>query len=174
MGAMASRLFAQPFGQEKIKENVKAPRHWPLRGGIHRWPVDSPHKGPVTRKMFPCDDVIIFWYILRLLFCIKSQWCREVYTGLASTMNCRRLQHLYTSIIWKNGCLNYRLSNFKGTLCDMTRRSFAVRGTSCYNIHGSGCKDYYQLSKGSHTRQAQLTSRISLFVWYRRNSCWIL
>ena len=21
-------------------------------GGIHRWPVDSPHKGPVTRKMF--------------------------------------------------------------------------------------------------------------------------
>ena len=26
---------------------------------IHRWPVDSPHKGPVTRKMFPFDDVII-------------------------------------------------------------------------------------------------------------------
>ena len=28
--------------------------------GIHRWPVDSPQKGPVTRKMFPFDDVIIF------------------------------------------------------------------------------------------------------------------
>ena len=27
--------------------------------GIHRWPVNSPHKGPVTRKMFPFDDVII-------------------------------------------------------------------------------------------------------------------
>ena len=27
--------------------------------GIHRWPADSPHKGPVTRKMFPFDDVII-------------------------------------------------------------------------------------------------------------------
>ena len=27
--------------------------------GIHWWPVDSPHKGPVTRKMFPFDDVII-------------------------------------------------------------------------------------------------------------------
>ena len=25
---------------------------------IHRWPVNSPHKGPVTRKMFPFDDVI--------------------------------------------------------------------------------------------------------------------
>ena len=27
--------------------------------GIHRWPVDSPHKWPVTRKMFPFDDVIM-------------------------------------------------------------------------------------------------------------------
>ena len=27
--------------------------------GIHRSPVNSPHKGPVTRKMFPFDDVII-------------------------------------------------------------------------------------------------------------------
>ena len=34
--------------------------------GIHRRPVNSPHKGPVARKMFPFDDVImwlkvIFW-----------------------------------------------------------------------------------------------------------------
>ena len=27
--------------------------------GIHRLPVNSPHKWPVTRKMFPLDDVII-------------------------------------------------------------------------------------------------------------------
>ena len=27
--------------------------------GIHRSPVDSPHKGPVTRKMGPFDDVIM-------------------------------------------------------------------------------------------------------------------
>ena len=27
--------------------------------GIHRWPVNSPHKWPVTRKMFPSDDVTI-------------------------------------------------------------------------------------------------------------------
>ena len=26
---------------------------------IHQCPVDSPHKGPVTRKMFPFDDVIM-------------------------------------------------------------------------------------------------------------------
>ena len=28
--------------------------------GIHRWPVNSPHKGPVTRKMSPCDGVIMW------------------------------------------------------------------------------------------------------------------
>ena len=27
--------------------------------GIHRWPVNSPHKGPVMRKMFPFEDVIM-------------------------------------------------------------------------------------------------------------------
>ena len=28
---------------------------------IHRGSVNSPHKGPVTRKMFPFDDVIMWW-----------------------------------------------------------------------------------------------------------------
>ena len=27
--------------------------------GIHRWPLNSPHKGPVTRKMFPFVGVIM-------------------------------------------------------------------------------------------------------------------
>ena len=27
--------------------------------GIHRWLVDSPHKMPVTWKMFPVDDIIM-------------------------------------------------------------------------------------------------------------------
>ena len=32
--------------------------------GIHRGPVNSPHKWPVTRKMFPFDDVIMEgWFI---------------------------------------------------------------------------------------------------------------
>ena len=27
--------------------------------GIHLWPVDSPHKEPVTRKTFPVGDIIM-------------------------------------------------------------------------------------------------------------------
>ena len=41
-----------------MKENIKAPRHW-LCAGNWPGPVNSPHKGPVTRKMFPFDDVIM-------------------------------------------------------------------------------------------------------------------
>ena len=36
--------------------------------GIHRWPVNSPHKWPVTRKMFPFDDVIMFTKLLGIIF----------------------------------------------------------------------------------------------------------
>ena len=32
--------------------------------GIHRWPVNSPHKWPVTRKMFPFNDVMILTHCL--------------------------------------------------------------------------------------------------------------
>ena len=33
--------------------------------GIHREPVNPPHKWPVTRKMFPFDDVImIYWWTM--------------------------------------------------------------------------------------------------------------
>ena len=51
----ASRLFTQPFIHAQIEENIKTPRHWPFGWKIHR----SPHKGSVTRKMFPFDDVIV-------------------------------------------------------------------------------------------------------------------
>ena len=33
--------------------------YWPFVRGIHWWPVDSPHKGPVMQKTYPCCDRII-------------------------------------------------------------------------------------------------------------------
>ena len=45
----ASGSFAQPLVQAQIKENIKAPRHWPLWG---EWPVDSLTKGPLSGKCF--------------------------------------------------------------------------------------------------------------------------
>ena len=39
--------------------------------GIHRWSVNSSHKRPVTRKMFPFDDVIM-WSINKMAVILPS------------------------------------------------------------------------------------------------------
>ena len=41
--------------QRKLQSSALLAFVW----GIHRGPVNSPHKWPVTRKMFPFDDVIM-------------------------------------------------------------------------------------------------------------------
>ena len=46
----------------------RSKKKWKLRvtglfEGTHRWAVNSPHKGPVTWKMFPFDDVIMIQYL---------------------------------------------------------------------------------------------------------------
>ena len=45
--------------------------------GIHRLPVNSPHKGPVTRKMFPFDDVIM----IRREFYERTSWIMCIMNG---------------------------------------------------------------------------------------------
>ena len=48
--------------------------------GIHRGLVNSPHKWPVTRKMFPFDDVIMLSMQLILLICWSPalHWNRNI------------------------------------------------------------------------------------------------
>ena len=40
--------------------------------GIHRWPVNSPHKGSVTRQMFPFDDVIVIFSRISGSVCLMN------------------------------------------------------------------------------------------------------
>ena len=63
MGTNASQIASLPIvystvysgaGQRKHQSSASLAFVW----GIHRRPVNSPHKWPVTRKMFPFDDVI--------------------------------------------------------------------------------------------------------------------
>ena len=55
----ASRLFTRPFIQTQIIGKHQSSASLALVRGIHRGPVNSAHKWPVTRKMFPFDDVIM-------------------------------------------------------------------------------------------------------------------
>ena len=72
MGAIASQItsltvvFSTVYlDTDKRKHQISASLAF-VRG-IHRRPVNSPYKGPVTRKMFPFDDVI--------MCAIKSEQC---------------------------------------------------------------------------------------------------
>ena len=64
MSAMASQITGVSIVSSNVCSGSDQRKHQSSASlafarGIHRWPVDSPHKGPVSRWMFPFDDVIM-------------------------------------------------------------------------------------------------------------------
>ena len=64
MSAMASQITSLTLVYSPVYSGVDQRKHQNSASlsfvrGIQRWPMNSPHEGPVTRKMFPFDDVII-------------------------------------------------------------------------------------------------------------------
>ena len=73
MSAMASQITSLTIVYSTVCSGADHKKHQSSASlasvrGIHRWPVNSPHKGPVTRKMFPFDDVIMFSVCASLLY----------------------------------------------------------------------------------------------------------
>ena len=66
MSAMASQITSITLVYPTLysRHRSKKTSSLAFERGNHRWPVNSPHKGPVTRKMFPFDDVIMWYYTL--------------------------------------------------------------------------------------------------------------
>ena len=64
MGAIASHISSLTIVYSIVCSDANQRKHQSSASlafvkGIHRGPVNSPHKWPVTRKMFPFDDVIM-------------------------------------------------------------------------------------------------------------------
>ena len=64
MGAMASQITSSTIVYSTVYSGADQRKHQSSASlafvrGMHRWPVNSPHKRPVTRKMFPFDDVLM-------------------------------------------------------------------------------------------------------------------
>ena len=64
MGAMASQITSLAIVNATVhleadQRKPQTPASLAFVRGICRWPVNSPHKGPVTRKMFAFDNVIM-------------------------------------------------------------------------------------------------------------------
>ena len=78
MGAIASQITSLTIVNSTVYSGADQSKHQSSASlafvwGIHRGPVNSPHKWPVTRKMFPFDDVImIIWHIIWPQTAVKS------------------------------------------------------------------------------------------------------
>ena len=77
MGAIASQITSLTIVYSTVYSGADQSKHQSsaslaLVRGIHRGPVNSPHKWPVTRKMFPFDDVIMTYG-----FCVAGPACGE-------------------------------------------------------------------------------------------------
>ena len=79
MGAIASQITSITIVYSAVYSDADQRKHQSSASlafvqGIHRWPVNSPHKGLVTRKMFPFDDVIMQAHNTSILVHITSYW----------------------------------------------------------------------------------------------------
>ena len=99
--------------------------------GIHRGPVNSPHKWPVTRKIFPFDDVIMI------------SWCYIIGRPDNMSMTCTRLQHKSSHAI--NHRYILRLSKWQLTVLPMTDISLKYNISVlailwCHLVADEGCR----------------------------------
>ena len=66
MGTIASQITSLTIVYSTVYSGADQRKHQSSASlafvrGVHRRPVNSTHKWPVTRKMFPFDDVIMFF-----------------------------------------------------------------------------------------------------------------
>ena len=78
MGIMASQITSLTIVYSTLYSSTNQRKHQSSASlafvwGIHRWPVNSPHKWPVTRKMFPFDDVIMMYVLPHALIVLTFQ-----------------------------------------------------------------------------------------------------
>ena len=82
MGAMASQITSRTIVYSTVYSGADQRKHQSSASlafvrGIHRWPVNSPHIWPVTRKMFSFDETRIFQDNEANIMNADSPWWRH-------------------------------------------------------------------------------------------------
>ena len=106
MGAMASQITNLTIVYSTVYSSTDQRKHQSSASlafvrGIRRWPVNSPHKWPVTRKMFPLDDVSMERDVL------SARLCGREYVADVSTQTMGAWQHrvLCKQMLWCSSSL---------------------------------------------------------------------
>ena len=77
MGAMASQITSLASVYSIVYSGSDQREHQSSASlafvwGIHRCPLNSQHKWPVTRKIFPFDDVIMIYFLIDMHYCRRQ------------------------------------------------------------------------------------------------------
>ena len=83
MSAMASQITSLAIVNSTVYSGTDPRKHrssvsLAFVRGVQRWPVKSPHNGPVTQKMLPFDDVIMMYFVAGGRLAIMAHRSRPV------------------------------------------------------------------------------------------------
>ena len=128
MGTMSSQITSLTIVYSTVYSSADQRNHQSSASrafvrGIHRCPVNSPHKGPVTRKLFPFDDVIMIFSDLRV-HCLLH--------ALPALLNSMTAWTIKMWIVWikldvEMGWLSLNLFSF----CHLPRQIYKSKGNDC-------------------------------------------
>ena len=110
MGSMVSQITSLTISCRTVYSGADQRKHQSSASlafvwGIHRWPVKFPHKGPITRKMLPFDDVIMFESRQLVGFCFFStfvmlQLFQGTHGAKTTIVSCQK--DVATLCYWRN------------------------------------------------------------------------
>ena len=116
MGAMTSQITSLTIVYSTVYSDADQRKHQSSASltfvrGIHRWPVISPHKWLVMRKMFPFNDVIKYLYesVLsshnlprELLF--RGTFLQAIWNGFGDSVNYGYCHWLLWQLWYQRAC----------------------------------------------------------------------
>ena len=103
MGTVASQITSLTIVYTTVYSDADQSKHQSSASlafvrGIHRGPVNSPHKWPVTRKVFPFDDVIMLSIGL-LLQSNSNQNIKLFIHEIATIVDCNNSESAHLRLI---------------------------------------------------------------------------
>ena len=152
MGSIASQITSLTIVYSAVYSGAdqrkhQSPASLAFVGGIHRGSVNSPHKWPVTRKMFPFDDVI-------MRRCFYSNNCRRfsvIPNEKTSQFTDFPERYVYTACLWNSRKMMIIQSRNVSFPRWMDRYSNNCRYYQNIYMHAISSQNIMRLTKRSRT-----------------------